>query len=135
MYKPRKRRRKHELCWVLMLEMTKGQEHFSICIGKCQETENYDVPIAEFKPFHSSCLTMSYLTWIEEMDTDNPITVQTWLHQQLSHTWQVSHPSMQNFQHNWIFLLKPVGWEIDGIQNVLNQKIIQNVAIQITSAT
>ena len=88
------------------------------------------MPIAEFKPFHSS-----YRTWIVEMDTDNPITVQTWLHQQLSHTSQVSHPSMQNFQHNWIFLLKPVKWETDGIQNAFNKKIIQNVSLQITSAT
>ena len=41
MYKPRKRRRKHELCWVLMLEMTKGQEHFSTYTAKCQETEQH----------------------------------------------------------------------------------------------
>ena len=85
-------------------------------------TENYDVAISEFISFNSSCLNVSYLTWIVEMDTDNPITAQTWLHQQLCHTWQVSHPSGQNFQHNWIFLLKPVEWETDGIQNVLNQK-------------
>jgi hypothetical protein len=38
MCKPRKSRREHELCLVLMLGMTKGQEHFSTCKGKCQET-------------------------------------------------------------------------------------------------
>jgi len=70
-------------------------QHLHREVSRNSTTKNYDMPIAEFKPFHSS-----YRTWIVEMDTDNPITVQTWLHQQLSHTSQVSHPSMQNFQHN-----------------------------------
>lgn len=61
-------------------------QHLHREVSRNSTTKNYDVPIAEFKPFHSSCLTMSHLTWIVEMDTDNPITVQTWLHRQLSHT-------------------------------------------------